>query len=203
MTTPRNALNHNPLNIRPGSPYEGLGTPSVVAGFCNFSSDVWGFRAAFRNYISKADRGINTIRALISEWAPPGDNNNTDAYIAAVCKSTGYKADDIINLKSWPIASAICYAQVMVESGETFEANFRQQDMAEGAYRAGIVDAPEPITKRVVQRVTAAGSAVATGAGAAEPIVSGWAGSTHSPSLQMTFLVIAGLLALIAAVVKK
>lgn len=203
MTTPRNALNHNPLNLRPGSPYEGLGSPSVVANFCNFSSDVWGFRAAFRNYITKADRGINTIRALITEWAPAADSNNTAAYIESVCKHTGFGPDEVINLKSWPIASAVCYAQVMVESGDAFEANFKLADMAEGAYRAGIVDAPPPVTKRVLQRVSGVGATLATGAGAAEPIVSGWAGSTHNQNLQMTFLVIAGLLALIAALVKK
>jgi hypothetical protein len=203
MSTPRDRVNNNPLNIRPGSPYEGLATPSVLSGFCNFTSAVWGFRAAFRNYIAKADRGVNTIRTLITEWAPPGDNNNTADYIASVCKHTGYGPDEVINLKSWPVASAVCYAQVMVESGDTFEANWKAEDMANGAYRAGIVDAPPPVTRRVLQKVSGVGATLATSAGAAEPIVSGWAGSTHSPNLQMGFLILAGVLALIAALVRK
>lgn len=152
--------NNNPLNIRPGSPWEGLATPPEVGGFCNFASPVWGFRAVFMNYIRKADRGINTVRALITEWAPPSDGNDTAAYIAAVCKRSGFGPDDVINLKAWDTASRICYAQTIQECGE-FEPSFKQSDMAAGALRAGVADAPRsPIKKLGV--VVSSGAAAAS-----------------------------------------
>lgn len=174
--TARGVLNNNPLNIRPGAPWEGLGTPAAVDNFCNFSSAVWGFRAVFKNYIAKADRGVNTIRALITEWSPPADNTSagdptgeksTAAYIAAVAKRTGFGPDEVINLKDWDVASKVCYAQTMQECGE-FEPGFKQADMANGAYRAGIVNAPEPtlaavgktIGKTVVQHSATATTAI-------------------------------------------
>ena len=94
MTTDKLPLGvrlNNPLNIRPGSPWEGLAVPDEMQGFCSFTSPVWGFRAAFRNLITYADKhGINTIRGIISRWAPPEDNNDTEGYIKAVCARTGY-----------------------------------------------------------------------------------------------------------------
>src|SRR4051812_9786710 len=85
---PRGVRQNNPLNIRPGSPWQGLDEPSEIGGFCNFKAPVWGFRAAFKNLMTYVDSyGISTIQGVIERWAPPTDNNDTAAYIAAVCKS--------------------------------------------------------------------------------------------------------------------
>lgn len=193
---------NNPLNIRPGAPWEGLGSPAVVqtpnGAFCNFISPVFGFRAVFKNYITKADRGVDTIRKLITEWAPPGEND-TEAYIASVAQKTGYKPDDVINLKTWDVASAVCYAQTIVESGQPFETNWKMVDMANGAYRAGIVDAPPPIAHKILTRVTGGGAALGGVATAAEPVVSSALSHPHSPGIQITLGVLAAILAAMAA----
>ncbi|MEL6394202.1 MAG: hypothetical protein AAFR97_15780, partial [Bacteroidota bacterium] len=34
--------------------------------------------------------GRNTIRTILYRYAPPGDNNNTEAYIQAVAAATSY-----------------------------------------------------------------------------------------------------------------
>jgi hypothetical protein len=154
--------NNNPLNLRPGQPYEGLRGQN--GGFCDFVSPPWGFRAAIRNYITKADRGVKTIRALISEWAPPGDNNDTEAYIRSVSQKTGFGADEEISLKAWDVCSKVCYAQTEVETGEPFEKNFTLAQLAEGALRAGIVDAPKSPVKKI--GVVLAGAASAASAAA-------------------------------------
>ena len=167
MTDPLGVRNANPLNIRSGQPYEGL--MGVINGFCVFQSPVWGFRAAFRNYITKSDRGINTIRKLISEWAPTSEND-TAAYISSVCASAGYGPDDVIALKTWDVASKVCYAQTIVECG-AFEQYFTQAQMAEGAFRAGIVDAPPTFVHRVKVTVAAAASSVAGAAGGINEVV--------------------------------
>ena len=189
------ARNNNPLNIRPGQPYEGLATPSQVGGFANFVSAPFGFRAVFLNYIHKADRGINTIRKLISEWAPPSDGNDTESYIATVAKKTGYGSDETINLKTWEVGSKVCYAQTEVETGEPFENNFTVAQMAEGAFRAGIVDAPPTLAARAVQvsKTVLAHSATATVAASASAAVSAAQAKPHSPSVAAA-LFLAGLL---------
>lgn len=199
--TARGILNRNPLNIRPGAPWEGLGDPAVVEGFCNFSSAVWGFRAAMRNYITKADHGVNTLRALITEWAPPSDNNDTEAYIAAVSKRTGFKPDETINLKDWDVASKVCYAQTMQECGE-FEPGFKQSDMAEGAYRAGIVNAPAPtvvvIGKTIGKTVVQHSATATTAIGMAQTAVASAQGHSHGQWIGAG-LAIAGLVLYVAA----
>lgn len=199
--TARGILNRNPLNIRPGAPWEGLGDPAVVEGFCNFSSAVWGFRAVFKNYITKADRGVKTLRALITEWAPPGDGNDTEAYIAAVSKRTGYGPDEAIDLKDWDVASKVCYAQTMQECGE-FEPGFTQADMANGAYRAGIVNAPAPtavaIGKTIGKTVVQHSATATTAIGMAQTAIATSQSHTHGQIVGAA-LVIGGLLLAAAA----
>lgn len=193
---------NNPLNLRPGYPWQGLDEPSEMNGFCNFKSPVWGFRAAFKNLMSYVDaHGINTIRGVISRWAPPEDNNDTAGYIAAVCKRTGYTADQPLGLKSWNIAANVIRAMTIQEQGD-FATYFTQDQMAEGAFRAGIEDAPAPIAKRVVGIAAGAGSALATAAGTGTAIVQPAIMASNNMRLIIIFAVISVVLALIAAFVK-
>jgi hypothetical protein len=190
------------LNVRPGAPYEGLANPSQRDGFCNFSSATWGFRAAFRNYITKFDRGVNTIRALITEWAPPGDNNNTEAYIKAVCDHVGYKPDDVIALKTWTISSAVCYAQAEVESGQPFEANWTLKQMQEGAFRAGITDAPPPVATKVLSTIASSGAGVAAAASAGQAAIESAQTNPHSGHTMIILGIAAAVLAFIGAILR-
>lgn len=155
--------NHNPCNIRSGNPWEGLADPADRKGFANFQSNIWGFRAIFKIYITKYDRGVHSIRALIQEWAPPSEND-TETYIKTVCQKTGFGPDESVNLKSWDVASKVCYAQTQVETGDPFEKNFTLAQMAEGALRAGIVDAPKSTVRKVGVVVTGAAAAASSAA---------------------------------------
>jgi hypothetical protein len=191
---------NNPLNIRPGAPYEGMVGQSM--GFCVFKSAPWGFRAAFRNYITKSDRGINTVAKLIGEWAPPGDNNDTAAYIKSVCQKTGFGPDEILSLKLWNVASAVCYAQAEVESGEPFETNWTLAQMAEGAFRAGIVDAPKPLVSKLGSTAASVGSAAAGAAAAIQPTVEAASNAQHSPNVRAFLVVLCIVLSVVAAIVR-
>jgi hypothetical protein len=191
----------NPGNMRPGPAWEGLHSPSVYhttgnGDFAWFSSAVWGFRAMFRDYMTLFDRGINTIAKLINVWAPAADKNNTAAYIAAVCRATGYAQDDVINLKAWEIAKNVCYAMVTVEQGQ-FEGFFTQAQMAEGAYRCGITDAPAPIVKKIGAAVASYGSAGTGLVAAASTQVAAVQSQPHGPyvtgALVLISLVLAGI----------
>lgn len=109
---------HNPLNLRaaPGAP--------VVNGFAAFNSDDEGLRAAawqLRRYGSGATTGkpLNTINDIVSTWAPKSDNNDTDAYIKSVVKSTNYKADQQLNMNDPAVLAQLIAAMSKVENSRS------------------------------------------------------------------------------------
>jgi hypothetical protein len=69
--------------------------------FVQFKSLEWGWRAAFylltRTYYHKYR--LYTIRAIVSRWAPPNENN-TKTYIANVCRLTGIDPDEPLGIPS-------------------------------------------------------------------------------------------------------
>ncbi len=82
----RSYRNHNPGNLR-ASPFA-CGT---VDNFAVFKSDFVGYMALHWDLMQKARgntvTGLNktsTIRDLITVYAPPSDNNDTEAYIESV-----------------------------------------------------------------------------------------------------------------------
>lgn len=169
MSDPIDVRQNNPLNLEGGGPY--IGQMGIAGGKLMFDSPMHGFRAAFRNYITfSTEHGIDTVRKLISRWSPAGGDNKTasdpdgtkqlDGYISAVCKSSGFEADETINLTLWHAASKLCYAQVVVESGESFEKYWHMSEMAEGAFRAGIIGAPQPWLEKQKSKVAGAASTV-------------------------------------------
>ena len=113
----RGQRNLNPLNIRKGDKWQGLAAEQTDKEFCVFESPTFGFRAACKILQKYASRGIVTIESIISRWAPPSEND-TKAYIAAVCKTMKARPGD----KVWPHdRTATCrllYAMSRVESGE-------------------------------------------------------------------------------------
>lgn len=80
-TTPRGIRNNNPLNIRIGNTWLGERSNPTDDAFEEFVSIEYGYRAAFcilRRYIRRY--GKNTIKAIVSTWAPTSENN-TQRYI--------------------------------------------------------------------------------------------------------------------------
>jgi len=100
MQEPRAVRNNNPGNINAGQVWQGLCpladmTPDQreEARFAVFKSPEWGFRAMailIRNY--RRLHGADTVRKIISVWAPPSENNMR-AYIVAVSGETGFLPD--------------------------------------------------------------------------------------------------------------
>ena len=123
MAIPRGIRNNNPLNIRRSKDkWKGLRAVQSDASFCQFETLEWGWRAAFylltRTYYHKYR--LYTIRAIISKWAPPNENN-TKAYIANVSKLTGIEPDEPIGIPGdqparWMMVAA---AMAIQETGTT------------------------------------------------------------------------------------
>lgn len=110
--------NCNPGNIRLSKVfYRGEVQPSQDAAFKQFSSMEWGYRAMFVLLDTYARRyGLNTIRGMISRYAPPSENN-TEAYIAAVCEWTGITADEVLDTRSRRDMVPIVVAMSRIENG--------------------------------------------------------------------------------------
>jgi len=87
---PRGIRNCNPLNIRKSSAtWQGLVEKSKDAEFCEFHTLEYGWRAAIINIaVTYRKRGWNTIRKIITHWAPENEND-TKTYIKFVASYSG------------------------------------------------------------------------------------------------------------------
>lgn len=100
MKTPRGMRNNNPFNLRISkSDWQGKVPVSrnTDKAFEQFVSMEYGIRAGMkllRNYIQV--HGIDTIREIISRFAPSNEND-TISYIRAVEKRTGIGRDTHVN----------------------------------------------------------------------------------------------------------
>ena len=116
---PRGLRLLNPLNIRKsGDVFEGEVVPSTDKAFKRFETAAYGYRAAFkilRTYIGKY--GLDTIRKMITRWAPPEDGNHTENYIKAVSERSGIPADDIIYPDNREMMTRVVAAMSYVENG--------------------------------------------------------------------------------------
>ena len=95
---PRGLRNNNPGNIRRNSDvFQGEINPSRDKEFKQFKNMAYGYREMYKilsNYYNKYQ--LNTIRKMISRWAPENENN-TAAYVSLVSSYSGVGPDDLIS----------------------------------------------------------------------------------------------------------
>lgn len=104
------APNHNPGNLR---------VPGQSTGFQSFESDEVGLRAMARQLRLYQNRdGLNTVRGVINKYAPPSENN-TEAYISAVGKRTGFGADQPLDLNDPKTLSQLISAMTKQENAKS------------------------------------------------------------------------------------
>lgn len=104
---PRGIRNNNPGNIEYGSFARGAGATGSDGRFAVFASMQEGMQATEKLLQGYIARGYDTIRTIISRWAP-GSENNTSAYIADVAKKLGLSADQHVSgAQAGDIAKAI------------------------------------------------------------------------------------------------
>lgn len=121
MAISRGLRNNNPLNIektRGGNPWLGEIVPSADSRFAQFKSMAYGYRAAFKllnNY--QKNYGLDTIRKMISRWAPSNENH-TDAYVETVSNRSGVPANSRITTTNRDVMVPIVAAMSYVENGE-------------------------------------------------------------------------------------
>ena len=155
---------HNPGNIKLRDPWQGLTEKQRHERFCEFVSNVWGFRAMAQTLVTYQDRyGINTIAGIIARWAPPEDGNDVLKYINHVCVLTGYSADEKLNLHTYEDSWKIVRAITTHEQG-SFDKYFQNWEVDEGLRRAGIEGVPQ---KPLIKTMSGVGTAIAAASTAA------------------------------------
>lgn len=115
--TPRGIRNNNPGNIR----YDGtLWQGQVGQGdgaFIIFADPEHGIRALAKVLIAyQTKHGFTTIGQMINRWAPPVEND-TDAYVIAVCKACSASPNNPYTLTPSRLA-ALAKAIIHQENGE-------------------------------------------------------------------------------------
>lgn len=156
-SVPRGVRNCNPLNIEYSPKWQGLRATRTDDRFAEFITMAWGFRAAAVTLCTYQDKyGIDTIGQAVSRWAPSTEND-TAAYIAAVCKAVKMAPDEKVNFHDFNDAAPIIYAMSQHENGAY---RFANADLVQGCIKAGLENCPRGA-------VGAAGRAVAMGTGIA------------------------------------
>lgn len=117
MATPRGIRNNNPGNIRHGANWLGLSFTQGDEEFCQFTRPEYGIRALrvlLCNY--KKLYGIDTIRGIISRYAPTIEND-TAAYVKSVSAAVGKGADDPLDLDAEHVMAPLVRAIIRHENG--------------------------------------------------------------------------------------
>ena len=103
--------NHNPGNLRSASNSTGTN-----GGFATFANDDDGLAAMARQLMLYGDRGNNTLESVIHTYAPRSEND-TRAYIDSVSGSTGYAAQERVNLHDTETLKSVMAAMIKHENG--------------------------------------------------------------------------------------
>lgn len=116
---PRGIRNNNPGNIRHGQNWQGLNPEgrNIDPAFCVFKEPKYGIRALAKVLINyKKIHGLNTVRQIISRYAPPNENQ-TNAYIKTVAEQIGVYPDTIINIEERGVLTVFIKAVIRMENG--------------------------------------------------------------------------------------
>ncbi len=169
----RGYRNRNPGNIDhvPSNRWQGLADPPVEpdppggrARFARFVSHDYGIRALAMLLTTYQDRhGLNTIRGIVSRWAP-GAENDTEAYIAAVARRMDRHPRQALDLHRHEDLRPLVEAIIVHELGgnpydrATIDAGLRLA----GVQQANSAPVAQSGTARAAAGTAAAGAAAVT-----------------------------------------
>jgi len=110
---------NNPFNLEANKSilWNGEIIPGSDPVFCEFETPIAGLRAGYRNIFVNYQDGINTIEGLITKYAPPSENN-TAAYINAVCVQMNCKPKDALNFTKYETLMPLGRAIIRQEQGK-------------------------------------------------------------------------------------
>ena len=129
----RGIRNNNPGNLEYSKTNPWVGQTGDDGRFAKFETPEHGIRALGRNLLSYQRQGIDTVSDIINRWAPPSDNNNTEAYIQAVCSQLGVTPDQPLDASNPDTLKALCASIIQHENGSQ---PYSDQQLATGVSAA-------------------------------------------------------------------
>lgn len=121
---PRSTRNNNPGNIEDGPFAKGLpGYQGSDGRFAIFDSPQSGQAAQGQLLASYGQRGFDTVDKIINRWAPPSDNNPTDAYASFVAQRLGVGRGQKLNLSDPQVSGQVAAAIAEFERGSGSASN--------------------------------------------------------------------------------
>ncbi|MDH6357239.1 structural protein P5 [Parabacteroides sp. PF5-9] len=120
----RGLRNNNPGNIRiSATKYQGEIQPSQDRAFKQFQTMAHGYRAMFMLlYTYRKKHGCDTIRKMITRYAPPVENH-TNVYIDSVARWSGINPDVQLDTTSREVMVPVISAMSRMENGKHAAAN--------------------------------------------------------------------------------
>lgn len=160
MSEPRGIRLNNPGLIRRSKErWQGLSEDQPDREFFKFTGATWGIRAMARILIVYQDKrlaadgsSIDTVRDIISRWAPLNEND-TEGYIDAVCQSTGFAPDQVLNMQDFDQLCPLVRAIIKHENGKQ---PYDNAVIARGLELAGVTSTPKPLSKSRTVKATSA-----------------------------------------------
>lgn len=114
---PRGFRNNNWLNIRiSNNNWQGKITNNTDGAFEQFETPEQGIRAATRNIRTYGQRGLQTVKDIISTWAPISENN-TASYIQNVASRMGVDPNQTLDLNDTDTMVKLISAMTISENG--------------------------------------------------------------------------------------
>jgi hypothetical protein len=121
---------NNPGNIRAGAG-KFLGEIKSPDNFRAFSDLFYGYRAILKIFDTYYKRGLTTLAQMLMTYAPPSDNNPTNAYIDYVSKGLSFPANtDIKPILYGPRAKDLMRLISRFEQGKAWKDDEIELDKA-------------------------------------------------------------------------
>ncbi len=144
--------NNNPGNIRKSKDVW-VGQTGNDGAFVTFATPAHGIRATGRNLLSYARQGYVTPEQIITRWAPPEDNNETEDYINFVSDYLNVQRDTRLDLTDLNTLTRLSMAIMIQEVGQNEVKKIAGDDISNGIQAAlGLVDLPQ--SGRAPKRLT-------------------------------------------------
>ena len=94
----RGERNNNPFNLEHGPAWLGLCATQTDLPYLQFMTPEQGITAGFKSLHNQPRlHNLKTVYGIITRYAPPSEND-TAAYINAICTALGVGEDDVLNL---------------------------------------------------------------------------------------------------------
>lgn len=136
----RGVRNNNPGNIRKSKDVW-VGQTGNDGAFVTFATPAHGIRATGRNLLSYARQGYVTPEQIITRWAPPEDDNDTEGYIKFVSEYLNVPRDTRLDLTDLNTLTRLSMAIMIKENGQSEFDKIAGDDISNGIQAAlGLVD---------------------------------------------------------------